>query len=161
MQDQIDELAEYCNKDINVKELVSYIIAYSDEMAYGSRGSEAATLGQDIIQIIWQISGIDLSNVANNYHFSPSWAAYLNNFIGNYFNDDSAFDFEQDNFGGIFEFKSANDNGRWLQDPRIIVAAAKANRAYYDAMDDKDGVDRLARRMKTKVDGSKVLELLK
>ena len=162
LQDHIDELAATCEKDLSVKEMVRYILAYSDEMAYGSRGSADADIGREIIGIIWSINGLDLSNMANSYHFSPGWADKLNGFIGNYINDDSAFDFEQKNFTGVFEFKSANDtDGRWLQNPMIIIEAAKANRAYYSACDNESGVDGLARRLQTKVDGSKVFALLK
>lgn len=155
---QIDELKQSCDKDPGVAEMVRLIIAYSDQMAYARPGDEDAQLGRQIIQHIWQISGIDLSNVANSVHFSPSWASNLNYFIGNYVYDDSGFDFEVSDFNGTIDFKAAGDSGRWLQNPMVIVEAAKANRAYYEKMDQSDVFTRIRGE---KADISKVLELLK
>lgn len=152
---QIDELEKSCNDDADVAEMVRYILAYSDQMAYCG-GDEDAKIGREIIQFIWQISGMDLSSMGNSFHFDPSWANTLNSFIGNYIYDDSGFDFAQSEFNGTFEFKSAGDTGRWLQNPLVLVEAAKANRAYYERAD-RDVFSRL----RDKVDGKKVLELVK
>jgi len=73
-------------------------------------------------------------NIANSIHFDTSWANKLSSFIGNYILDDAAFDFEQED-GRPFNFKPSGDDGRWLQNPKILVEAAKANREYYDKME--------------------------
>lgn len=157
LQKQIDELKSYCDKDPDVAEMVRYIIAYSDQMAYCG-GDEDAKIGRQIIQHIWEIDGMGLSSLGNSFHFDPSWASNLNNFIGNYVYDDSAFDFTIDERSGTIDFKGANYEGRWLQNPRIIVEAAKANRAYYSAM---DNANIYTRRDVPKADASQVLELVK
>lgn len=154
---QINELRAYCHADPGVSEMVRYILAYSDQMAYAKPGDEDAQIGRQVIQHIWEICGIDLTNVANSVHFSPSWASTLNYFIGNFIYDDSGFDFVVSEFNGTVEFKAAGDAGRWLQRPEIIVEAAKANRAYYKLMDQSNIFDR----MRTKADVSKVMELVK
>lgn len=155
LDQQLDELQKYCTNDLGVAEMVKYIVAYSDQMAYCG-GNEDAKIGREIIQFLWQINGMDLSDMGNSIHFDPSWARKLNSFIGNFIFDDSGFDFEQAEFNGAFEFKSADDNGRWLQNPWVLVEAAKANREYYERAD-KDVFSRLRER----VDGKKVLELVK
>lgn len=155
LQGQIDELEQTCASDAGVAEMVRYILAYSDQMAYCG-GDEDAKIGREIIQFIWQISGIDLSDMGNSCHFNPGWVKDLNNFIGNYIHDDSAFDFEQCEFNGTFKFKFADDCHRWLQDPMVLVEAAKANREYYSKAD-RDVFSRL----RDKVDGTKVLALVK
>lgn len=157
LQAQIDELKQSCDKDPGVAEMVRYILAYSDQMAYCG-GNEDARIGRQIIQHIWEICKIDLSNMGNEFHFSPSWASNLNFFIGNYVYDDSGFDFEVSDFNGTIDFKGADDSGRWLQNPAVIVEAAKANRAYYKMMDQADVFTRLRG---TKADISKVMELVK
>lgn len=160
---QIQDLEKKCNDYPDIKEFVRYIIAYSDEMAYGSEGSLDSDIGDELIQFIWQITKVDLSNIANSYHFSPSWAAELNSFIGNYFLDDAAFDFTQ-NRRGVFEFSYAGDEGRWLQNPRVLIESAKANRAYYDLKDPRKVEKEQARENMfnpdVKVDASKVFSLL-
>ncbi len=155
LQKQIDELEMSCAKDAGVAEMVRYIIAYSDQMAYCG-GDADAKIGREIIQFIWQISSTDLSDMGNSIHFNPSWARKLNSFIGNYIYDDSAFDFEQSEFNGVFEFKAAGDTDRWLQNPMVLVEAAKANRAYYERAD-RDSF----RLLREKVNGKRVLELVK
>lgn len=156
LQAQIDELKATCDKDPAVAEMVRYIIAYSDQMAYCG-GDEDAKIGRQIIQHIWEICGIDLSSMGNEFHFSPDWARELNYFIGNYVYDDAAFDFDISDHGGTIDFKGADYKGRWLQNPMIIVEAAKANRAYYAQMDQSNIFDRI----RIKADISKVLELAK
>ena len=158
LQSQIDELRTTCDKDPRVAEMVRYIIAYSDQMAY-SNGDEDAEIGRQIIQHIWEINGGDLSNIGNKYHFNPSWAYELNSFIGNFVYDDSGFDFEVTDFNGTIEFKYAGDDDRWLQNPSVIVEAAKANHAYYKLMDSMTLEDRRGR-AHDKADISKVLELI-
>lgn len=159
LDDQIEDLKSTCEKDPGVKEMVRYILAFSDEMAYATQGSVESRIGRDIIQIIWEISKIDLSNMGNSYHFSPSWASRLNSFISNYIYDDSAFDVVQNDFNGVFQFKPAGDEG-WYQDPMIIVEAAIANRDYYDKVDSGE-YDVFGRKGKrAKVDGTKVLALI-
>lgn len=154
LQAQIDELQATCNKNPAVAEMVKYILAYSDSMAYCG-GDDDADIGREIIQMIWQITGMDLSSMGNSYHFSPDWVNNLNSFISNYIYDDSAFDFEVDR---TIDFKpSRDDSGRWLQDPRIIVEAAKANRAYYKLSNGGDWVSL----RDLKVDATKVLALVK
>jgi len=155
---QIDELKQSCERDPGVAEMVRYIVAYSDQMAYSRPGDEDAQIGRGIIQHIWEICGIDLSNMANSSHFSPNWASNLNFFIGNFIYDDSGFDFEVSDFNGTVNFKAAGDAGRWLQRPEIIIEAAKANRAYYKKMDQSDVFTRIRGE---KADISKVLELVK
>jgi len=157
LQAQIDELKQACDKDPAIAEMVRYILAYSDQMAYCG-GDEDARIGRQIIQHIWEITKIDLSNMGNEFHFSPSWASNLNFFIGNYVYDDSGFDFTVDSFNGTIDFMHGNDSGRWLQNPAVIVEAAKANRAYYKMMNDTDVLTRLRG---VKADISKVLELVK
>lgn len=157
LQNQIDELKDTCEKDSAVAEMVKYIVAYSDQMAYCG-GDEDARIGRQIIQHIWQINGMDFSSMGNRAHFDPSWARELNSFIGNFVYDDAAFDFVIDDFDGTITFKYADDNGRWLQDPMVIVEAAKANRAYYKMM---DGADVFTRIRGMKADSSKVLDLAK
>lgn len=157
LQTQLDELQASCDADPKIAELVKYLVAYSDEMAYSSNDcSYEAQIGRDVCQILWQISGMDFTNIANNYHFSPGWVSKLNNFIGNYFYDDSAFDFEQSAYNGTFEFKASGDDDRFLQDPMIIVEAAKANREYYKRADQD-----VFSRLREKVNPTKVLELVK
>lgn len=156
LQQQIDELRATCDKDPGVAEMVRYIIAYSDQMAY-SGGDEDAKIGRQILTHIWEISGIDLSSMGNSVHFDPSWANELNSFIGNYVYDDSAFDFDISAHNGTIDFKGADYNGRWLTNPMIIVEAAKANRAYYKQMDQSNIFDRI----RVKADISKVMELVK
>jgi hypothetical protein len=157
LDSQIDELKSTCDKDPGVAEMVRYILAYSDQMAYCG-GDEDAKIGRQIIQHIWEICKIDLSNMGNSIHFSPSWASNLNFFIGNYVYDDSGFDFEVSDFNGTIDFKPAGDSGRWMQNPMVIVEAAKANCAYYKKMDQGDVFTRLRG---TKADISKVMELVK
>lgn len=157
LQKQIDELKQTCEKDPAVAEMVGYIIAYGEQMAYCS-GDEDAKIGRQIIQHMWQINGTDLSSMGNSIHFDPGWAATLNNFIGNYVYDDSAFDFTIDELDGTMDFKYADDNSRWLKNPKIIVEAARANRAYYSAM---DNANIHTRRNVPKADASRVLELVK
>ncbi len=154
LQLQLDELKDTCDKDPAVAEMVRYILAYSDQMAYCG-GNEDAKIGREIIQMIWQITGMDFSDMGNEFHFSPGWVNKMNSFIGNYVYDDSGFDFE---FDRTFEFKPAGDNGRWLQNPLVIVEAAKANRAYYDRMDNSDIFTRI---LGDQADATKVMELVK
>jgi hypothetical protein len=156
---QIQTLEDTCNQYSDIKEFVSYIVEYSDRMAYSNNDSPTTRIGRELIQFIWQITNIDLSSMANKYHFSPSWASELNSFIANYFLDDSAFDFTQE-YGGVFKFKYAGDDGRWLQNPLILIEAAKANRLYYDALDPKNLKFDREVFLNSKVDGSKVYELL-
>jgi hypothetical protein len=158
LQIQLDELTRYCNRDPAVAELVKHIIAYSDEMAYSSRDASAnAVLGRDICQILWEISGTDLGNIGNQFHFNPGWVNDLNGFISNYFYDDAAFDFDIDEHSGIMRFKPAGDTGRWLQNPLILIEAAKANRIYYD---NKDRSTLETRRSVPRVDVSRVIEIV-
>lgn len=161
-QAQIDGLKMQVEKHPELKEFVELIVAYGAEGAYCG-GSEEANLGRDLIQFIWQINGMDLSNMGNSIHFDSGWARKLDNFIGNYIFDDSAFDFVQER-DGTFTFNASGDNDRWMQDPRILVEAARANRAYYTAMDnlrrfDADG--NVLQYTRPKVDATKVMALLK
>ena len=161
---QIQHLEDTCNQYPDIKEFVSYLIEYSDRMAYCSNETPNTEIGRELIQFIWQISNVNLSNMANQFHFSSQWAAELNSFIGNFFHDDAAFDFTQGH-RGVFEFKGTNDdNGRWLQNPRILIEAAKANRAYYDLVDPRKVEKTQARENMfnpdVKVDASKVFSLL-
>ena len=158
LQAQLDELKDTCDRDPAVAELVKYIIAYSDEMAYSSNdASEDAELGRAICQHLWEISGMDFSNMANRFHFDPGWVRELNSFIGNYIYDDAAFDFEVERNGTV-HFKPAGNDGRWLQNPLIIVEAARANRVYYTSMDRSTIHNR---HLVSKADPSRVLELAK
>jgi hypothetical protein len=162
VQAQIDDLKMQVEKYPELKEFVELIIAYGAEGAYCG-GSDEAQLGRCLIQFIWEINGMDLSNMGNSVHFDSGWTRELDNFIGNYIHDDSAFDFVQKS-NGTFTFKSSGDEGRWLQDPRILVEAAKANRAYYTAMDnlrrfDADG--NVLQYTRPMVDNTKVMALLK
>jgi len=162
VQAQIDDLKMQVEKHPELKEFVELIVAYGAEKAYCG-GSVEAQLGRDLIQFIWQINGMDLSNMGNSVHFDSGWARKLDNFIGNYIFDDAAFDVVQES-DRTFSFKSSGDNDRWLQDPRILVEAARANRAYYTAMDnlrrfDADG--NILQYTRPKVDNTKVMELLK
>lgn len=154
LDEQITELEKNCSHDAGVAEMVRYILAYSDQMAYCG-GNKDAKIGREIIQFIWQINGTDLSDMGNSVHFNSSWARNLNSFIGNFIYDDSAFDFEQAEFNGVFGFKAAGDTDRWLQNPMILVEAAKANREYYE-LSEHDSFSLL----RDKADGTKVLELL-
>ena len=162
VQAQIDDLKMQVFQNPELKEFVELIVAYGAEKAYCG-GSVEAQLGRDLIQFIWEINGMDLSNMGNSVHFDSGWARKLDNFIGNYIFDDAAFDFVQES-NGTFTFKASGDNDRWLQDPRILVEAARANRAYYTAMDnlrrfDADG--NILQYTRPKVDNTKVMELLK
>jgi len=158
LQIQLDELKGYCDRDPAVAELVKHIIAYSDEMAYSSNNASAdAVLGRDICQILWEISGTDLGNIGNQFHFNPGWVTDLNMFIGNYFYDDAAFDFNIDERSGIIRFKAAGDTGRWLQNPLILIEAAKANRIYYD---NQDRSTLETRRSVPRADTSRVIEIV-
>lgn len=153
---EIDELKDYCEQYPNIAEMVRYIVAYSDEMAYCDDGSDDAKIGREIIHYIWQISKYDLSNIANSYHFSSAWAYDLNHFIGNWILDDFAFDFKQ-GFQGQYEFFTATDDSRWFQDPRFLIEAAKATIDWQN----KDPFNRSTSLLFHKVDGTKVDELLK
>jgi hypothetical protein len=158
LQTQLDELKENCDKNPAVAELVNYIIAYSDEMAYSRNdASPDAVIGRDLCQIIWEISGTDLGTIGNQFHFNAAWAYELNMFIDNYFYDDAAFDFDIDERSGIIRFKAASDTGRWLQNPLILIEAAKANRIRYDNMDRSTLENR---RSVPQVDVSRVIELV-
>jgi hypothetical protein len=160
LQSQIDQLKATCDKDPAVAEMVRYIVAYSDQMAYCS-GDNDARIGRQIIQHIWEISKLDLSNMGNQYHFSHMWATELNDFINSYVHNGQAFDFDVDNFYNTVKFKPADpldDTGRWLHDPMIIVEAAKANRAFYNKLDSGDIFTRVRG---VKADLSQVLELVK
>jgi hypothetical protein len=158
LQTQLDELKGYCDRDPAVAELVKYLIAYSDEMAYSRNdASPDAVLGRDVCRIIWEISGTDLGNIGNQFHFNPGWVNDLNGFISNYFYDDAAFDFDIDERSGIIGFKPAGDTGRWLQNPLILIEAAKANRIYYN---NKDRSTLETRRSVPRVDVSRVIEIV-
>lgn len=130
------ELELYCAKDPAIAEMVGYIIAYSDQMAYCG-GDRDARIGRQIIQHIWEISKVELSDIANEYHFNPGWAQDLCGFIGNYFIDDSAFDLVIEPSRIKFMPAKYDDDGqsRWLQNPRIITEAAKASVEYTAAVD--------------------------
>ena len=158
LQTQLDELKGYCDQDPSVAELVKYLIAYSDEMAYSSNdASPDAVLGRDLCQILWEISGTSLGNIGNQFHFNPGWVRELNSFIGNYFYDDAAFDFDINERSGIIRFKAASDTGRWLQNPLILIEAAKANRIYYDNMY-RSTLE--TRQSVPQVDASRVIEIV-
>lgn len=158
-EDQLAELQDSC-KDPDIAEFVSYIVAFGSEQSYATRGSYEASLGRDIIQHIWQISGMGLSGIGNSVHFELSWVSILNSFIGNYFLDDSAFKLKP--FDSTFEFEasgSCDAGNEWCQNPRVIIEAAKANRAYYDKCDELGMFQ--AMKQKVEVDRTKVMELLK
>lgn len=169
LDNQIRQLKQYCDNDERVAEMVRYIIAYSDEEAYCGERSDDAEMGRTIIGFIWSIWGCDLSSMGNEYHFSPDWAQQLLSFIGNVIYDDAAFDFEEKEFDGVFEFRRSGDNDRCLQDPRILIEAARANIEYYRILDNASrGVDKIPimewgklLRAGHKADPSKVYALLK
>lgn len=157
--EQLQYLKQYCEEDKFVEEMVSYIIAFSDEDAYAEKSSDEARLGLDILQHIWEITGISMTGIGNSIHFDLSWVSNLNSFIGNYIYDDSAFKLKP--FNRTFEFEPSGscDAGKdWLQDPRIIIEAAKANREYYNAYDEIGA--RQAIQKGVKVDQSKVIAIL-
>lgn len=164
LDQHIQELTDTCNNYPDIKEFVRYIIAYSDEMAY-SGGSQDARIGRELIQFIWQITSSDLSAMGNQFHFSPDWARELNGFIGGVLLDDLGFNFTQGN-RGVFSFTVAGDEAdRYLQDPRILVEAAKANCAYHERVGlRKLSIKQLLENIENpdvKVDDSKVFELLR
>lgn len=129
---QIGQLKIYCNNDPAVAEFMRYLIAYSNEMGCALAGSIDARIGKELTTFIWQISNVSLNGIGNSIHFMTNWAAELHSFIGNYFYDDAAFDFYQD-VNGAFSFKaSLGDYDRWLQNPLILVEAAKVNQKVYN-----------------------------
>jgi hypothetical protein len=130
LQRQIDSLEELCDNDPAVAELMKYILAYSEQELAGEQSFDSK-VGGEIVQQIYHISNYYvLSGLGNPYGFCLDWPYLLNHFIGNYFYDDSAFAFDQ-NKRGVFTFRSATDDDRFLQNPLIIVEAAKANTRYY------------------------------
>lgn len=168
LDDQIDRIKNYCDTDPAVAELVKYLIAYSNEESYASSGSTDSQIGRELSMFIWQISNADLSGIGCR-DVDPAWASNLNYFIGNWIYDDSAFAFKQRAKTGVFEFKGANDDDdQWLQDPCILVEAAKANREYYTRLESmRQGrgytdmsKDELNEFLNLRVNDTKVLELL-
>lgn len=136
LQKQIDSLKISCENNHGVKEMVEYILAHAETIDYNSTVNRFdADVGREIIQMIWEITGMDLSTVANPYHFDSAWAGKLNHFISNYIYDDSAFYFVQNERTGVYSFKSSTDNDPFYQDARLIVAAARANRVYFSLAD--------------------------
>ena len=139
--------------------MVGYIIAYSDQMAYCG-GDRDARIGRQIIQHIWEISKVELSSIANEYHFNPGWAQDLCGFIGTYFIDDSAFDLVIEPNRVKFMAAKYDDDGqhRWFQNPRIITEAAKASvdytASFYYAITDPVAGSTI------KFDTTKLMELL-
>lgn len=154
LQEQIDKLKEDCERNPDVAEMVRYLIAGYHGCWEHTKNYDAG-VGSQIEMMLWSICGVSIHNSSNLY---ISWAGNLNFFIGNFVYDDSVFDFDVDEHNGLFTFKASNDSGRWLQDPRIIVEAAKANTEYYRKSD--YGILSCIR-AKHKVDPSKVYALLK
>ena len=124
-EENLNRLEKYFT-NADIKELVKYIVDYGSNQSYSTCKSEDDEIAKQIIQFIWEISKIDLSNISNPYHFELNWTSELRSFIGNYILDDFAFDFKI-NDGGFFTFSHAKDDGRWLQNPRILIEAAKIN----------------------------------
>lgn len=157
LQADIDMLKEYCEKDESVKEMVSYILKYNDESSIRTHASVDALIGHELTIFIWQITRFDLSALTNQYHFPVNWAGNLNSFIGNFVYDDSAFTFTR-SYNGTFVFDATTDDAElWLQNPKILVEAAKVNVAYHLERD-KVGIFGMGNYV---VDDSKIKELLK
>lgn len=131
LQLQIDSIKQTCEKDPAVARMVYYILAHMHELD-STESNYDAHIGREIIQFIWQITGMDLSGISNPYHFDTDWAATLNHFIGNYIYDDSAFYFIQNQRTGVFSFKSSTDDDPWHQNADLLVEAAIANRQYFE-----------------------------
>lgn len=157
LQEQIDKLKWECERNPDVAEMVRYLIAGYHGCWEHTKNYDAG-VGSQIEMILWSICGVGIHNSSN---LDISWAGSLNSFIGNFIYDDAAFDFEVDKRTGFFTFKASDNSGRWLQDPRIIIEAARANTEYYRETNYGIG-DFLSRiRAKHKVDASKVFALLK
>ena len=119
---QIDELKTMCDKDPAVAEMVRYILAYSDQMAYCG-GDDDARIGRQIIQHIWEINGTDLSSLGNSIHFDPSWAHTLNSFIGNFVYDDAAFEAVLQKF--VQACQQMQQDGWWWHTPEMSNKAIR------------------------------------
>lgn len=157
LQDQIDQLKAYCDKDESVAELIRYILVYANEQSVYTDRSLDARIGSQISMFIYEIAHIDLASLTNSFHFPVDWAANLNSFIGNFIYDDAAFTFTR-SYNRTFRFDAhINDTDMWLQDPKILIEAAKVNAAYYDEL---ERVGIFGTR-DFKLDDTKVIELLK
>lgn len=151
-----NRLKEFCVQDANISELVGYVIAYSDQESYSGGGDENSLIGSHICSFIWQISGVDIGNISNPSNFDVNWARDLASFIGNYILYDSCFDFEVDEYDNVIRFQESYT--RNLQDPRILIEAAKAMSKHYQKLDNAKS---FSEAHGIKADISKVLELVK
>lgn len=158
LQEQIDKLKEECERNADVAEMVRLIIQGHFEYSDYHHRSNDAKVGDAIGMFLYCISGISVCNSGN---LNVSWASELTYFIGNFVYDDSYFDFTTHERTNVFTFKPSDDTGRYLQDPRIIIEAARANVEYYNKIN--YGLDGMlaTHRAGHKVDPSKVLALLK
>jgi len=169
---EIGELIDYCDKDARVSELVSIVLLHRDRW-YEEDGTDDEAINLDrlggiLTGFIWEIMELDVKPVEFNKTLgltnngSLNWVSELNFFIGNFLYDDSAFDFKQNDRTGQFEFKTSTDRDRFLQNPMILVEAAKATLEYRIKLGDerRDRQEWYKRYLVTKVDGSRVLALL-
>jgi hypothetical protein len=124
VSEQFKELQEYCESSKAIAEFVDYICASRiNEQEEGERTFDVC-VGNEIAQFMYEISPLGTSNMGSEF----CWVEEVIYFIGNYFIDDSYFQFTQDK-RGLFAFRSDNDGG--YQDPSILIEAAKAHVKYY------------------------------
>lgn len=164
LEEEINKVKQRCNEDPDICEMVRYLIACEDERDKYNHASIDARIGGALHTFMWEIWG-----VMGSGNMETSWASDLNSFIGNVICDDDSFDFDMEKPDGVFRFRRSGENDRCLQDPRILIEAARANVTYYDIIDRScQGVGKIPimecaklRRAGHKVDPSKVLALLK
>ena len=71
----MEELDRYCKDYAHVECFVNYILTYGNADCYCSQRTFEERMGRELIQFIWQISEVDLSNMSDSQAVAQQRAA--------------------------------------------------------------------------------------
>ena len=137
----IVELVHICHNYPDIGEFVRYIIAVADASDMGYKLSnipDDVKIGQEIIQIVYEFSGVDFSTMSNQFHFNTAWPKRLASVISDFFIEFRRSYVVEKLLGGLYEFRLATNGDDDLKnDVKFVVEAAKANVANYEKQQKK------------------------
>lgn len=136
LQVDLDFLEKRCS-DPAIREFIYYI---TFPMLNPDEHEEYDFLvGMQLATMIGPLARYDFYNATtNNFHFQCDWAYQLNQFIGNYFLDDAGFTCLQTGTYKTWEIDPSLGNDEFLQDPRILIAAARDNVSFFNRIKNQD-----------------------
>ena len=123
-----EKLANYCARYPAIDEWVK-AITYP---LSGEEEKDELAVSSALSTFLYDIGGYDIG-FSRYRSISPDWVVQLNNFIGNYFLDDSYFKLTRGTWN-IWQASTCPEQNS-SQDPRVLLIAARENAKHYQLLD--------------------------